>query len=89
LAIVSQTDLGASITNAAEDIHAALSGEFGAELVVLEHCPAGSGAPAEEHLDQVALDGQVPRWRRIWPTPHDTYESWMREHGDFLLRTHR
>lgn len=80
--VAAVTDLGngASITNSAEHIWAALADQYGEPLVLLEHYWAEGGV--EEHVDQVAvLDGQ-PRWRRIWPTPpsnpqHDELRQWI------------
>jgi hypothetical protein len=52
LCIVSETGLGASITNSIEDIWAALAADYGrGGTVALEHWPASSsGGDLDEHL---------------------------------------
>lgn len=94
LAIVSEVGLGASITNSAEHIYAALAATYGARgLIVLEHWPADQDLADEEHLDQVQIaDDGTPYWRRIWPTPptnphHRSLDSWMWLYGHDLLNT--
>lgn len=80
VAAVTDLDNGASITNSAEHIWAALADQYGEPLVLLEHYRADG--IAEEHVDQVdMLDGQ-PRWRRICPTPpshpqHHELRQWV------------
>lgn len=92
LAVVTETGLGASITNSIQDIHAALTNAYGPRIVLLEHWPAGTGADPHEHLDQAVIINGEPGWRRIWPTPptnphHDQYDTWMNAHGHQLLAT--
>ncbi|MFD7556500.1 hypothetical protein ACFV9E_18420 [Streptomyces sp. NPDC059835] len=90
LAIVTERSLGVSVTNAAEEITAALTSRFPGPLVVLEHWLSGDGA-GHDRLDQVlAPAGRRPRWRRVWPTApanpdHAAYEEWMRSCGHALL----
>jgi hypothetical protein len=92
LAILSETGVGATITNSANEIWAAVGAAYGADgLIVLEHWPAGDGIDTEEHLDQMMMaDDGRPSWRRIWPTPatnphHGELEAWMRTYGHDLL----
>jgi hypothetical protein len=92
LAIVTEMGLGASITNSIEDIWAALATGCGGRLVLLEHWP--TDPYADEHLDQVIIDGGTPHWRRIWPTPpsnpgHTRFEEWMTAYGHDLLAATR
>lgn len=80
VAAVTDLDNGASITNSAEHIWAALADQYGEPLVLLEHYRADG--IDEEHVDQVdMLDGR-PRWRRICPTPpshpqHHELREWV------------
>ncbi|TLQ39194.1 hypothetical protein [Streptomyces marianii] len=90
LAIVTERGLGVSITNAAEEITAALTARLPGPLVVLEHWLPGDGAD-HHRLDQVlAAADRRPQWRRIWPTPptnphHASCETWMNTCGHALL----
>ncbi|MBF6333587.1 hypothetical protein [Nocardia transvalensis] len=90
LVIVSERGIGASVTNSAEYIWAAVAEDFGDRNgdvpVLLEHWPAGAGATEEEHLDQVVVVDGVPRWRPIWPVPetnpnHGDNAAWMQAVG--------
>ncbi|MGV9836696.1 hypothetical protein ACWDUL_21245 [Nocardia niigatensis] len=94
LVIVSERGIGASITNSAEHIWAAVADDFGNRNgdvpVLLEHWPAGAGATEDEHLDQlVVIDGK-PHWRRIWPVPetnpdHAENAAWMQAVGHAVI----
>ncbi|WP_217231393.1 hypothetical protein [Streptomyces anulatus] len=90
LAIVTENGIAVSITNAAEEISAALTARCTGPLVVLEHYPAGDGAP-HDRLDQVlAVPGSTPRWRPVWPTSsanpdYATNRAWMDTYGTTLL----
>lgn len=89
VAIVTETGLGASTTNSAEEIWDELTARFPGALVLLEHWPAGDGAD-HDRLDQVAVEGRRPTWRRIWPTApanpdHDLCQAWMQAYGHDLL----
>lgn len=90
LAIVTESGVGVTITNSAEEITAKLSGRFTGPLVVLEHWRAGDGAD-HERLDQVfAPAGHSPRWRPVWPIPptnpnHQAHRDWMHAFGAAML----
>jgi len=90
LAIVTENGIAVSITNAAEEISAALTARYPGPLVVLEHYRAGDGA-AYDRLDQVlTLPGRASRWRPVWPIPpanpdFELHQAWMRECGSALL----
>lgn len=89
VAVVTETGLGASTTNSAEEIWNALTTRFPGPLVLLEHWPAGDGAD-HDRLDQVAMEGRRPAWRRIWPTlptnpDHHLCQAWMQAYGHGLL----
>ncbi|MEO3976984.1 hypothetical protein [Streptomyces sp. CAU 1734] len=93
LAIVTENGIAVSITNAAEEISAALAVQHSGHpgpLVVLEHYRAGDGAP-HDRLDQVlVVPGHAPRWRPVWPTgpanPRFAINrTWMHEVGNVLL----
>ncbi|MFF8992601.1 hypothetical protein ACF09H_22225 [Streptomyces sp. NPDC014983] len=90
LAIVTENGIAVSITNAAEEISEALTRRYPGPLVILEHYPAGDGAP-HDRLDQVlAVPGRTPRWRPIWPTSpvnpdYTTNRAWMDAYGTTLL----
>jgi hypothetical protein len=90
LVLLSETGLGASITNSIEEIHAVLTAQYGRRLVLLEHWPAEAGTDTGEHLDQVIVVDGAPHWRRIWPTPptnprHPEFTAWMDAHGHRAL----
>lgn len=70
LAVLTQIDDGASITNSAADIWHALANQYGQQVVVLEHWP-DDGDCTPEHVDQVTLDRGKPTWRRVWPSSED------------------
>jgi hypothetical protein len=84
VAMVSDLGIGASVTNSAENVWAALVVDYPGPLVLLEHYPGGAqgGELDEEHIDQAdVVDGQ-PRWRRIWPIRrshplYDELHSWV------------
>ncbi|MFI1510240.1 hypothetical protein [Streptomyces sp. NPDC020597] len=89
VAIVTETGLGASTTNSAEEIWDELTARFPGTLVVLEHWPAGGGDD-HDRLDQVGMEGRRPTWRRIWPTApanpdHHLCQAWMQAYGHELL----
>ena len=94
LVIVSERGIGASVTNSAEHIWAALADAFGNGNgdvpVVLEHWPPGEGVTEVEHLDQLLVIDGTPRWRRIWPVPdtnpnHAENAAWMQAIGHALI----
>ncbi|WP_432158584.1 hypothetical protein [Streptomyces sp. bgisy153] len=90
LAIVTENGISVSITNAAEEISAALTARYPGPLVILEHYRAGDGAD-HERLDQVlAQPGRTPQWRPVWPIPpanpdFEAHQAWMSEYGNALL----
>lgn len=89
LAILTDRDLGVSITNAAEDIAPKIANLLPGSLVVLEHYPH-TGPYCAEHLDQVVVVRGVPGWRPIWPIPpvnpdFAETDGWMRSMGHTLL----
>ncbi|MGW1976709.1 hypothetical protein [Streptomyces sp. NPDC001889] len=92
LAVVTELGAGVSVTNAAEEITAALTARFPGPLTVFEHWRAGDGA-AHDRLDQVhAPAGARPRWRPVWPLApahpdHAAHREWMRTAGAVLLTT--
>lgn len=94
LAIVTEKSMGVSITNAAEDIYTKLAAAHPGPLIVLEHWPAGDGAPYDR-LDQVhAPQGAGPLWLAIWPVPSENprfnaHEEWMHAFGTTLLTARR
>jgi hypothetical protein len=85
LAMVTELDLGPSITNSIEHIWQTLIDEHSDELVLLEHWPPPESL-GEEHLDQVVVQQGTPHWRRIWPLPDDNphaqaFGAWMNSFG--------
>jgi hypothetical protein len=89
LAVATHTETGTSVTNAIEEIWAALKDRHGLPLVLLEHWPGSPFTP--EHLDQVKIgsDGS-PKWFRIWPALEEDprnaeLELWMAAHGDQIV----
>ncbi|OEV09248.1 hypothetical protein [Streptomyces nanshensis] len=89
LAIVTESGVGVSITNSAEEITAKLRAQFPGRLTVMEHWRTGDGAD-HERLDQVIVTGRRTRWRPVWPIPptnpdYAVHEAWMRAYGDALL----
>jgi hypothetical protein len=90
LAVVTETGLGASITNSAAEICAELARIYPGPLTVIEHWPAGEAYPVDdEHLDLVCVHDGSPQWQRIWPTPpanpdHDALTAWMRACGHVI-----
>ena len=90
LAVVTETGLGASVTNSIEDIHGVLAQSYPGPLTLIEHWPAAESAPAGgEHLDLALVQDRRPSWQRIWPTPaanpaHDTLDAWMRVYGRII-----
>ncbi len=58
LAVVSETGLGASITNSIEDIWDVLAALYPGPLTLIEHYPVGESFPVDgEHLDLAILWG--------------------------------
>ncbi|MGW0633776.1 hypothetical protein [Streptomyces sp. NPDC002758] len=93
LAIVTETGLGATITNSAGEIWAELAQRYPGPLVVIEHWVDEVGEDGDR-LDQVAIAGRQPTWRRVWPTPatnphHAALEEWMEACGHKLLAAAR
>jgi hypothetical protein len=91
LAVVTETGLSASATQAAGQIWAKLAEQYGPSLVLLEHSPAPEAYESEETLDLVLIgaDGS-PRWSRVWPTPeenprHAELELWMALYGHQIV----
>ncbi|MEU5193580.1 hypothetical protein AB0G86_05880 [Streptomyces scabiei] len=89
VAIVTETGLGASTTNSAGEIWMELVACYPGPLVLFEHWPAGDCGD-HDRLDQVAMEGRRPIWRRIWPTApanpdHDVCTAWMQAYGHDLL----
>lgn len=65
MSIVTEIGEGKSITNAAEDIVRSLTAAY-PDTTVIEHWPACTGVPAEEHYDEVELDGDGElHWQRF------------------------
>ncbi|MEV6527388.1 hypothetical protein AB0M43_36240 [Longispora sp. NPDC051575] len=88
LALVTDSGIGASITNSIAEIWHTLRNALGAPLWLLEHWPADASEP--EHLEQVAVTGLRPSWWRAWPTStdnprHELLQVWMIVHGRDLL----
>lgn len=92
LAVVTEQDMGCSVTNAAEQIHAALADLYGPQVVHLEHYPpAQRSAGDDATLDQVAVTSGRPRWRRVWPVPptnpaHGELAQWAQNGGAPVLQ---
>lgn len=89
LAVVTEIEDGATVTNSAAEIWALLVQQHGPELVLLEYYNAGSHS-GPDHLDQVAILGsRRPTWRRVWPTStsnpdHEAFTAWMQRHAHQL-----
>lgn len=91
LAVVSETGLGASVTNSIENIWDALTHRYRGPLTLIEHYPAAENSPGEgEYLDLVHVDSRrQPAWQRLWPTPpanpgHGALDRWMATHGHVI-----
>lgn len=93
IAIVTEVGLGTSITNSAEHIWAQLVARHLQPLLLLEHYPASEHPQGrDDTLEQVALQGGRPVWRRVWPTTpanpnYAQFKRWMTEYGHRLLST--
>jgi hypothetical protein len=91
LLVVSQLDIGASVTNAAEDIYTALVAEYGRRIVYLEHWPSGArGDDSNPTLHMVVAEVGLPFWRAVWPCgeqnpDYATNQAWIRGEGAVLL----
>ncbi|MFC9250655.1 hypothetical protein [Amycolatopsis thailandensis] len=91
LAIVTDQDMGTSITNAAEHVWKTLVDRVGEPLWLLEHYPASKNVPDDGGtLDQVELADGEATWRRIWPVApgfpgHYQALAWMRTCGYEML----
>lgn len=90
-AVVTERDMGLSVTNAAQAIRAALAERFGEPLALAEHWPAAQSPEAGEHVDLVLPpgfpDGQGRGWSALWPLSvrHPHYEvcrAWWEAHGE-------
>lgn len=90
LAVVTETGLGASVTESAGQILAELARRYGPSLVLLEHYLAPEADDAESiDLVRIGGDGQ-PHWTRIWPTPEDhprhaELQLWMATYGHQIV----
>lgn len=89
LAILTDSGVGVSITNAAEDIAPKLAKLLPGPLVVMEHYPR-TGPDCQEHMDQVVVVNGVPHWRPVWPIPpvnprFAENDAWMRGPGSIVL----
>jgi hypothetical protein len=91
LAVVAETDGGASVTESAGRIRAELAGRYGSSLVLLDHHPAPEFGEGVETLDlvRVGADGS-PHWSCVWPTPEDNprhggLELWMAAYGHRIV----
>jgi hypothetical protein len=91
LAVVTETRLGASVTESAGHIWAELARRYGPSVVLLEHYPAPELGEGTETLDLVRIgaDGS-PHWTRVWPTPEDNprhagLELWMATDGHRIV----
>lgn len=94
LAMVTDGNVGTSVTNSAKYIWTALVERFGEPLVLLEHYPSNPQVPGAGGLDQVVVLAEhgrlAPHWRRIWPLSpenpaREEFNEWIREHGQALL----
>ncbi|MFF8786745.1 hypothetical protein [Streptomyces sp. NPDC015125] len=88
--ILTETGIGVTITNAAEEITAKLSRHIPGNLVVLEHWRAGNGADHDRLAQVRAPNGRSARWRAIWPIPpanprYEAHRDWMHAYGHTLL----
>jgi hypothetical protein len=89
LAVVTETGLPTSVTQAAGQIWAKLADRYGPSLVLLEHSPAA--AEGEETLDLVLISADgCPYWSRVWPTleenpRHAELELWMALYGHQIV----
>jgi hypothetical protein len=89
LTIVTETRVQGLHYQQRREICDALTARFPGQLVLLEHWTAGD-FDDHNHLDQVALEGRRPTWRRTWPTTpanpdHNAYQAWMQAYGQHLL----
>jgi hypothetical protein len=91
LAVVSETGIGASVTNSITGIWAVLAARYPGPLTLIEHYPAAESFGGGEHLDLVHVDDRrQPAWRRLWPTSpanpdHDLLNAWMSRHGRVII----
>jgi hypothetical protein len=91
LAVVTDPDGIASVTESAGPIWADLARRYGPCLVLLEHHLAPAFREGVETLDMVRIgaDGS-PHWSRVWPTPEDNprhagLELWMANYGHQIV----
>ncbi len=91
LAVVTETGLGASVSESAGRIWSELTRRYGPSLVLLEHYLAPEFGEGMETLDLVRIgaDGS-PHWSRVWPTPEDNprhagLELWMATYGYHIV----
>jgi hypothetical protein len=90
-AVVTETGVAGSVTEAAGRIRALLARRYGPSVVLLEHYPAPEFGEGAETLDLVRFgaDGS-PHWTRVWPTPeesprHAGLEFWMAAYGHQIV----
>lgn len=64
--VLTESGDGMSITNAAEEVAAALGKRFpGQRLTVIEYYPSAETLDGAAHYDQVWLEDGKPQWRRL------------------------
>lgn len=87
-AVVTERDMGRSVTNAAQAIRAQLAALYGEPLALAEHWPAALSGKIGEHVDLV-LPPEFPAvlWSALWPLSvrHLHYEvcrAWWEAHGE-------
>ena len=90
LAVVTDTDSAASVTESAGPIWTVLARRYGPSLVLLEHHLAPEDAEGAETLDLVRIGGGSLHWLGVWPTAEDNprhagLELWMAVHGHRIV----
>lgn len=88
LAVVTEVDDGASVTNSATEIVDVLTARFGPDLVVLEHYNEASRS-GNPNLSRVTVTDGHPSWQAVWPTSpghpcHEAFTAWMTRFGHLL-----
>ncbi len=91
LAVVTETDHAASVTELAGRIWAELARRHGPSVVLLEHHLAPEFGEGMETLDLVRVGAdRSPHWTRVWQTPeenprHAGLELWMATDGHRIV----
>lgn len=83
-AVVTERDMGRSVTNAAQAIRAHLAALYGEPLALAEHWPAALSGKTGEHVDLVLPpDAPAPLWPLSARHPrYEIYRAWWEAHGE-------